>query len=428
MFRRNLTAALGGAAVVVLVIAAVVVFNSFDGEDGDGSSSTTPTSAPSSTTEPATSSTTTTSPPAGWDDGRYLVVGVADDDVLNVRNNPGASHQIVGTLAPHARVALDGYSAMSDGSEWRSVLLEDGTRGWVNATFLAPPPGWEAPFDVLPCREDGAGYGGTQTGDGSASGDGAGNVLDVFTYQSGECDRIVLVLGEGEGLPGAGWSSLPAPTTPAGTAVVSGGSVVEIRLPGVLDARPVAQTVESEFGYVLATRDMPLAQSREELVFRAFFDGNRRAAIQFLDTPARVIVDVRSVPTGTGLEVAAKRGDLAVVMPIQVDRSGPGVEVPVVVNGWARPFEAQGVAILREAAAEPGTGELVEATFSGTDFVGTQTTSTYPFMTADYTEAWGAFSFTIEALIPGTYELFVGDYNQETGDPVGAYQTFTVAG
>ena len=191
---------------------------------------------------------------------------------------------------------------------------------------------------------------------------------------------------------------------------------------------PSTQTVESGFGYVLATRDMPLAQSREELVFRAFFDANRRAAIQILDTPARVIIDVRSAPTGTGLDVAAKRGDLAVVMPIQVDRSGPGVGLPIEVSGWGRPFEAQGVAILRKAAGSAGLGELVEATFSGTDFFGTQTTSTYPYATADYTEAWGAFAFTIEDLAAGTYELFVGDYNQETGEPVGAYQTFTVAG
>ena len=437
MVRRNLKAALAGAALIVLVTGAVVLFNPFDGgDDLAGPSSTTSTSeARSSTTEPVTSTTdsaisttTSTTPPEEWDDGRYLVVGVAADDVLNVRDNPGASHPIVGTLAPGERVLLDGYSAMSEGSEWRSVLLEDGTIGWVNATFLAPPPGWEVPLEGVPCRPDGPEYGGTQTVAGSAPGDGAGNVLEVSTYHSAECDRIVIVLGEGQGLTGAGWSSLPAATVPAGTVVSSGGPVVEVRIPGVLDARPVAQTVEAEFGYVLATRDMPLAQSREALVFRAFFDANRRAAIWFLDTPARVIIDLRSVPTGTGLDVAAKRGGLAVVMPIQVDLDGPGVDLPVAVSGWARPFEAQGAAILRRAAGEPGTGELVEATFSGTDFLGTQTTSTYPYVTADYTEAWGAFSFTIDDLAPGTYEVFVGEYNQETGEPVGAYQTFTVAG
>jgi hypothetical protein len=40
----------------------------------------------------------------------------------------------------------------------------------------------------------------------------------------------------------------------------------------------------------------------------------------------------------------------------------------------------------------------------------------------------GAFSFTIDDLASGTYELYVGEYNQETGEPVGAYQAFTVAG
>lgn len=437
MVRRNLTAALAGAAVVVLVTAVVVLFNPFDGgDDLAGPSSTTSTSEVASlTTQPVTSTTdsaassrTSTNLPDEWDDGRYVVVGVASGDVLNVRDNPGASHPIVGSLPPGGRVQLDGYSARSDGSEWRSVLLEDGTRGWVNGTFLAPPSGWEVSFEGLPCLPDGPEYGGTQAPAASAFGEGAGNALDILTYHSAECDRIVIVLGEGPGLTGAGWSSLPAALAPAGTAVVSEGSVVEVRMPGVLDARPVAQTVEAEFGSILATRDIPSAQSREALVFRAFFEANHRAAIRLLDTPARVVIDVRSAPTGTGLDVGAKRGGLVFVMPIQVDVNGPGVEIPVVVNGWARPFESQGVSILREFAAEPGTGELVEATFSGTDFLGTQTTSTYPYTTADYTEAWGAFSFTIEALSPGTYELFVGDYNQETGEPVGAYQTFTVAG
>jgi len=204
MVRRNLKAALAGAALIVLVTGAVVLFNPFDGgDDLAGPSSTTSTSeARSSTTEPVTSTTdsaisttTSTTPPEEWDDGRYLVVGVAADDVLNVRDNPGASHPIVGTLAPGERVLLDGYSAMSEGSEWRSVLLEDGTIGWVNATFLAPPPGWEVPLEGVPCRPDGPEYGGTQTVAGSAPGDGAGNVLEVSTYHSAECDRIVMCWG-----------------------------------------------------------------------------------------------------------------------------------------------------------------------------------------------------------------------------------------
>ena len=114
------------------------------------------------------------------------------------------------------------------------------------------------------------------------------------------------------------------------------------------------------------------------------------------------------------------------MLPIQVDVNGPGVAPPITVAGWARPFEATGVAILRTVGTTPGSGTPVEATFSGTDFAGMQVASTYPYMTTDWTEAWGAFQFTIEDLAPGTYELFVGELSMEDGAEQGVYQVFTV--
>jgi hypothetical protein len=209
--------------------------------------------------------------------------------------------------------------------------------------------------------------------------------------------------------------------------VTSGGPIVEIRISGIAAARPIAQTTEAPFAFVLATRDEPLSAGLDDLTLRAFFDANKQAAVTWLTEPARVVIDVRSAPTGTGLDVAAKRSGTTVVMPIQVDVNGPGVSTPIVVTGWGRPFEAQGAAVLRRAADPPGTGDLVEAIFSGSGFAGTQTTAQYPYMTADYTEAWGAFTFTIDGLTPDTYELFVGDFNMESGEPEGVYQTFTVA-
>ncbi len=417
--------------MVVVAAGLVVLLDPFGGDEPvTGTTTTTSVPEPEDTTTSSMERPTSSTAPAqtGWEDGRYRVVGVASDDVLNVRENPGVGHPVVGTLPPDGAVQLDGYSAQVGDAEWRSVLLEDGTRGWVNASYLAPPSGWEVPFDGPACREDGPAYGGTQTIEGTDPDAFAHNALDIFTFRSEDCDRIVIVLGVGEGLSADGWSSIPAPTVPSGTSVTSGGSIVEIRIPGIRDVRPLAQTVEGHSGYLLATRDMPKAQERADLVFRAFFDSNRRAALQLLDNPARVVVDVRTAPTGSGLDVAYKRGGLTVVKPIQTDLAGPGVGLPVEVTGWARPFEAAGIAILRRPALEPGTGEQVEATFSGTDHLGTQVASVYPYTTADYIEAWGAFSFTIDDLAPGTYELFVGDFDMESGDPFGIYQTFTVAG
>jgi hypothetical protein len=422
---------------LAVVVAALSSLAACGGDDESGTTTTSSTSDTASvvTTEPPTTdgttstseSTTSTVPVVDWDDGRFRVVNVAADDVLNVRDNPGAGEPIVGTLPPNGLVALEGYDVTIGSSPWFSVTLDDGTVGWVNGRFLAPPTGWEVPFDQVACTPDGDSYGGTQEVSGGGLGAGAGNVLSVFTYEEADCDRIVLVLGEGPGVQDGTWTSTPpAETVPAGTTVTSGDSIVEIRIPGVTAVRPLVQTTEAPFGFVLTTRDTPFSGNPSDLTLRAFFDANRRAAVTWLTEPARLVIDVRSAPTGTGLDVAAKRGPAMVVMPIQVDVNGPGVPTPIDVTGWARPFEAQGVAELRTPAAEPGTGDLVEATFSGSDFIGTQTTAQYPYMTTDYIESWGAFSFTIDDLAPGTYELFVGDYSARDGEPEGVYQTFTV--
>jgi hypothetical protein len=65
------------------------------------------------------------------------VVGVAHDDVLNVRAVPGAEATIVGTLEPLADdvVAL-GRSRQLPGSIWTEVQA-GGATGWVSSSFVA---------------------------------------------------------------------------------------------------------------------------------------------------------------------------------------------------------------------------------------------------------------------------------------------------
>ena len=218
----------------------------------------------------------------------------------------------------------------------------------------------------------------------------------------------------------------PAAEWPAEVAMSVEGSIVAVDLPGVAAATPWAQTSETDGSFALATRGDPLSEGPGPLTMRFFFDSNRRANFRFLTDPARIVIDVKQAPTGTGLDVAAKRGGTTVVLPIQVDLHGPGLTPPITVNGWSRPFEATGIAILRTVGVTPGAGEPAEATYSGTDFAGTVTASSYPYMTTDWTEAWGAFRFTIEDLAPGTYELFVGELSMEDGAEQGVYQVFTV--
>jgi uncharacterized protein YgiM (DUF1202 family) len=72
----------------------------------------------------------------------YRVVGVASNDVLNIRSGPGTSHGIVGTAAPGTgNIWITGRIRMlPSGSVW--VELRDsrlpGGVGWVNGRFLAP--------------------------------------------------------------------------------------------------------------------------------------------------------------------------------------------------------------------------------------------------------------------------------------------------
>ena len=105
----------------------------------DPTSSTTTTTAPT-TTSPTTTTTTAApgepiaGPPSG---SSWGVVGVAHDDVLNVRDGPGPDQPIIGTLAP----LTDGIAATGNGYQFERSLwweIESGaTDGWVNAAFLA---------------------------------------------------------------------------------------------------------------------------------------------------------------------------------------------------------------------------------------------------------------------------------------------------
>ncbi len=104
---------------------------------------TTTTTQPSTTTTVAT--TTSTEPPVrgeeidiGPEDGDILaVVGVAHDDVLNVRRAPGVEHPIVTTLPPLADdVTARGNAWLLPGSIWYEVTAS-GVTGWVNSRFVA---------------------------------------------------------------------------------------------------------------------------------------------------------------------------------------------------------------------------------------------------------------------------------------------------
>lgn len=71
--------------------------------------------------------------------GLYAVVGVASDDVLNVRRRPSASAPVVGALSPFATGIrrFECLIPVGSSTEWCEIR-KGSTRGWVAARFLAP--------------------------------------------------------------------------------------------------------------------------------------------------------------------------------------------------------------------------------------------------------------------------------------------------
>jgi hypothetical protein len=105
-----------------------------DTTDGSGT-----TSPDGSSTSEGTPSSLAGEPFDGFvDDGEVLgVMGVAHDDVLNVRAAPGTDQEIVATAAPTAdNIVGTGQARLLPNSIWYEVTV-DGTTGWVNSSLVA---------------------------------------------------------------------------------------------------------------------------------------------------------------------------------------------------------------------------------------------------------------------------------------------------
>lgn len=77
----------------------------------------------------------------------YDVVGVASDDMLNIRSGPGTQHPVIGTLAPDA----EGLEVIEPSEDlgWVKINVGEGT-GWVSLAFVVPQPGqWDGNFPEI---------------------------------------------------------------------------------------------------------------------------------------------------------------------------------------------------------------------------------------------------------------------------------------
>ena len=93
---------------------------------------------PVPTAKPAPTTTPTPSPPSpGPSLGRFAVVNVRSDDVLNIRAGPGVSYAVVGTIPYFGRTVDVLVGGKQVGDSWW-VPVEYGTvSGWANSGFLA---------------------------------------------------------------------------------------------------------------------------------------------------------------------------------------------------------------------------------------------------------------------------------------------------
>lgn len=190
----------------------------------------------------------------------------------------------------------------------------------------------------------------------------ADTLLDVRFGDHGTFERAVLDLG-GKGGPSR---FVPYYTWRR----VQGGTVVRIQLPTVVSTK---KTGGKGLGIGVSRYYAVRAADRRHLFVDLHLDESAGSVfVYYLSDPARIVVDV---PTGASNPYPpAKFGKKAVVTQPRVGFAvGPGV---LAVNGYARPFEAQGDWRIKNAS-----GRVVrEGSYTTTDWSGT----------------WGRFAFTAE--------------------------------
>ena len=441
---KNRWTYLAAAAVIVLVLGSVAfALNANRSRDvvspPASTAATTPGSAESTipstdstvpgesttTTAPDTSTTTTTAttvvagPAVGWH-----VVDVASDDVLNVRQSPTAGSPIVGTLAHNQdNVALIPRAGNPiGGAAWYGVRLSDGTEGFVNSRYLAHPASWDAGLASAPCTAGQSSGGATAST--PSSGD-ASAVVGLFQVKTGSCDRYIIVLGKDS------VDVFETANTLGGgdVRVTSGGTRVTVELPSAITG-VAPQATNADFTEALALTVLPINTTggADDLEVRFLHSSSRVAGITVLSNPARIVIDVGSAPTGTGLAYAPVIGTGNTILEHPVDQSADkiGVAHSFSVTGYARWFEAQGYGTITTLDGATPT----ESTWSGPSVIGASGDFIRTMLYALYIPTWGEFSFTVD-LPSGGYELFVGEDCMSEGDdssqPCGVTETFDVA-
>ena len=332
----------------------------------------------------------------------YRVVGVAADDVLNVRAEPSASAEIVGTLAPDA-VGVVVFDTWED--PWWRVSLDDGTTGFAHSAYLEMDERWTVGFDELPCAPEEAVWGESQRSSAPNAGSNAEFIYGYDHLSSAECERVVIQLGARVTRP-PDFPSIAADRVPAGVEVRSEGNHIVVALPATLGANWHATTARFGDSLLLVTYG-PAGWA--ELELHLISGSEREAHARFLDDPARIVVDLRLAAEQSGIDLSpVALGAVILTEPARWDGRDPATHQPLTITGYGTAYESQMLIDLSRA-----DGGAVEASWVGgfdcTDNFGAATArgSTYcTFTSGD--SIWGDFAVTVSDLDPGTYLFSMG--------------------
>lgn len=146
------------------------------------------------------------------------------------------------------------------------------------------------------------------------------------------------------------------------------------------------------------------------------------AHIRFMQGPARVVVELFPLGQAAGVLSGPFGEDFVIREPIQRELTGAGIspDVPIVVEGFGRPFEAQGLYRIWSVPADVDPATFL-ADPPPPDIENILRTSAWA-------EGWGTFSVELPSLEPGTYIAVFGEL--PPADHIGFYgagQLFRIA-
>lgn len=394
-----------------------------EGAADSATSSSSTTRPPAATTAP--SSTTTTVPlastvPFAPDDDADLLFDLTgiDDGSVSAYRGAGTSFETARELLAGTRLleSTGRTDESIDGTTWRELSAGLGTM-WVDDAFLATAGDVSVTFADQPC----SGFG-TPSGELARSGEPGGtadHIAQMWQRSSPACTRLVVALGRQFAFDG---SSPLAESVPSEVSVEGFGTMARITLPGVAFARFDATEDLGELT-VLATRD-PAGMLRIDVLAGApseFF-------ARFIDAPARIVLDVLPANVAAASISAPIVGE-SVVIAVPPP---PEVRLPLTISGYSRWFEATGTVVVRRGADSVAGGETVAAVLRGEAVVGDAGGTSWGLSATDWIDAWGIFSFELDGLAAGRYEVFVGECRAVEGsatcDEVGVHIPIMVGG